>query len=168
MIVGQTVTRKSDRSRWTISAYDEAQAAYTLAPVEFGPSIAVPADALRASFSGVQGTNPAATDEVGGWKKFGAHFERAINRQRAGRNGLLTPEDVLAGRARERAEQIAADPEAMADFAVGLLPVAKEVAAVLDEIVAAEEADADRPRRRTEPPEDAVTTAEARSRLGHK
>lgn len=146
-MIGRTITRKADKAVFTIAAYDEAQAAYTLAPVEFGASIAVAPDALRADFTGVRNPEAPATDEVSGWKKLGANFERAVRRRGSCADGLLTPEDVLSGRARERAEQIAADEDALADYAVGLLPVSREVAAALDEIVAAQEAEADRPRR---------------------
>jgi len=171
-MLGTTVTRKVDKVAFTVAAYDEAQGAFTLAPVEFGASIAVAAGRLRSEFSGVRNVEPpGTTDEVSGWKRIGANFERAMRRQRITTDGLLTPEDVLSGRARARAEQIAADPDAMAEYAVGLLPVSKEVAAVLDEVVAEQEADADRKRPRstaTDGDDDTITTTDARGRLGHR
>jgi len=169
-MIGQTVTRKSDKVAFTIAAWDEAQSAYTLAPVvEFGPNIGVPADKLRADFSGLRNVSPpGATDEVTGWEKLSASFERAFGRQRQF-DGVLTPEDVFAGRARGRAESIAADPDALAEYAVGLLPVSKEVAVVLDEVLEARAAEADKPRRRSKPSPDANTlSTEDTRRLGHK
>jgi hypothetical protein len=169
-MIGRTITRKADRASFTIAGYDEAQATYTLAPVEFGPNVAVTADKLCAEFSGLRNLSPlGATDEVIGWKQIGAAFERAARRERRGTDGVLTPEEVLSGRARERAEQIAADEDALADYAVGLLPVSKEVAAVLDAVLEERAAEADKPRRRSKPnPDDTtLTTADAR-RLGHK
>ena len=171
-MIGKTLTRKADKSAWTVTAYDEAQAAFTLTPVEFGSPIGLSADELRREFSGARSVSPPdPTDEVKGWKTLGASFERAVRRQRRGFDGVLTAEEILSGRARERAEQIAADEDALADYAVGLLPVSREVAAVLDEVIAAREAEADKPRRRrskAEADENTLSAAEARDRLGHK
>jgi len=142
-MIGQTLTRKAgDKARFIVTAYDEAHASYVLTPVEFGAAIAVSPDGLSA-FSGVP-RNPkpdAATDEPGGWRKLADAFERASHKRKTpGANGLLTPEEVLSGAAAERAKQIAADSDLLSDFAVGLLPVSPEVAAYLDDLVAAQAA----------------------------
>lgn len=168
-MLGTTVTRKSDRAKFTITGYDEAAATYTLAPDAFGPNVAVPASELRAQFSGVgRNPDPTRTNETTGWKKIGEVFTRAAHRrphaQRA--DGLLTPEQVLNGEARDRAEEIAADPDRLADFAVGLLPVSQAVGVELDRILEERASVEDRAAAKRDRDDDAITTADAK-RLGH-
>lgn len=161
-MIGATYTRKADKARFAVT-YDEAAAQFILTPEQFGTPIALSADDLKAQFSNVRGLRaPAATDEVDGWKRIGAAFDR-MRSKRPRVDGILTPEEVLSGRARERAETIAADPGALADHAVGLLPVSREVAAALDDIAAQDATEADAEDKRA----DRVTAAEAR-RLGHR
>jgi hypothetical protein len=135
--LGKTYKSKADNSQWRVTGYDEASSQFILSPVEFGSPIAKSPDDLRRDFVNVRGaTVPDASDDAGAWRKIGERFRRSADRSRSDANGLLTVEEVFAGAAQTRAEELAQDEDALADYAVGLLPVSPAVATALDAIVA--------------------------------
>jgi hypothetical protein len=162
-MIGQALKRKDDKSVWKVVAYDEAQGQFVLSPEVFGPSVALASEDIRAQFSNVRAAKaPDATDEVSAWKRFGESFERVAPR-RSTINGSLTVEDVFAGRALAKAQEIAGNADALADYAIGVLPVSPAVAEHLEAILAEGEAAADRETSRA-----ADLTASDARRLGHQ
>jgi hypothetical protein len=135
-VVGNTYKSKADDSRWRVSAYDEAMGKFTLQPEEFGSARSASPDELRRDYSNVRGmTVPDTTDEQSGWNKLGAKFKGRTSTRRTGVDGLLTPEQVFRGEARARAQEIAQDPDSLADYEIGVLPISPIVARELDNIL---------------------------------
>lgn len=139
--LGKTYKKKSDGSHWTVTGYDEAYKEFVLSPVEFGSPINRSPDDLRREFSNVRGTTvPGTITATAAWRKIGERLRRP-DRSRSKLDGLLTVEEVFAGGAQTRAEELSQDEDALADYAVGLLPISPAVATALDAIIANRPAD---------------------------
>lgn len=171
-MIGRSLTRKDDGTAWTVMG-DNGDGRWVVSPDKFGASpVALKPEQIREQFKNVRSApSPERADEQGAWRQLGRNFMRALNPSESRRpksrrkDGVLTPEERFRGLERKRAEELAQDPEAVADFGIGLLPVSEGVARELDAILAARDASETPLGRRVEPN---IGPDEARRRLGHR
>jgi hypothetical protein len=119
---------------------------WVLSPDDFGTPVRVNTAELRGSYDVRNVTEPTSADAQRGWNRISAVFRRALDAQAQGAKlkPRPTPEDVFAGQpavptptippgqARAWAAAIAANPDELARFQIGLLDVPADVARLLD------------------------------------
>lgn len=137
-MIGVKLTRRSDGSAWTVVG--QHGSGWVVAPSEHGESpYAVPASVLAADFDTADAVSePQAVDEVAAWQQLGARFRENIARAaRPAPVTTMTPEEALTdpeGVAERIAQQIAADPDTLAEVEAGIRRVHPAVERELDRI----------------------------------